>query len=115
MSCLPGLFKCVGKISDNLQYIRRNVILIWKGELLEMTQIKERAMNIIQRLPDDKVIFVVNILEGLEGLCINQENNKTIAQLAYQDLQKYRKEGAGETDDKEELAQALEEKYESLG
>lgn len=115
MSCLPGLFKRVGKISDNLQYIRRNVILIWKGELLEMTQIKERAMNIIQRLPDDKVIFVVNILEGLEGLCINQENNKTIAQLAYQDLQKYRKEGAGETDDKEELAQALEEKYESLG
>ena len=89
--------------------------IIWKGELLEMTQIKERAVNIIRRLPDDKVIFVVNILEGLEGLCINQEDNKTVSQLAYQDLQKYRKVGAGETDGKEELAQALEEKYESLG
>lgn len=92
MSCLSGLFKRVGKISDNLQYIRRNVILIWKGELLEMTQIKERAMNIIQRLPD----------------------NKTISQLAYQDLQKYRKEGVQEIDDKEELAQALEEKFDGL-
>ena len=80
-----------------------------------MTQMKERAVNIIRRLPDDKVIFVVNILEGLEVLCINQEDNKTVSQLAYQDLQKYRKEGAGETDGKEELAQALEEKYESLG
>ena len=58
-----------------------------------MTQMKERVVNIVQRLPDDK----------------------TISQLAYQDLQKYRKEGAGEIDDKEELAQALEEKYESLG
>lgn len=34
-----------------------------------MTQMKERAMNIVQRLPDDKAI----------------------SQLAYQDLQKYRK------------------------
>ena len=89
--------------------------IIWKGELLEMTQIKERAVNIIRRLPDDKLIFVVNILEGLEGLCINQEDNKTVSQLAYQDQQKYRKEGAEETDGKEELAQALGEKYESLG
>ena len=80
-----------------------------------MTQIKERAVNIIRRLPDAKVILVVNILEGLEGLCINQEDDKTVSQLAYQDLQKYRKEGAEETDGKEELAQALGEKYESLG
>lgn len=57
-----------------------------------MTQMKERAVNIVQRLPDDK----------------------TISQLAYQDLQKYRKEGVQEINDKEELAQALEEKFDGL-
>lgn len=46
-----------------------------------MTQMKERVVNIVQRLPDDK----------------------TISQLAYQDLQKYRKEGVQEINDKEEL------------
>ncbi len=80
-----------------------------------MTQIKERAFNIIQKLPDDKMIFVVSILEGLEGLCISQEDEKSVSQRAYQDLQKYRKEGRQEVDYKAELEQALEEKYESIG
>lgn len=79
-----------------------------------MTQIKERAFNIIQKLPDDKMIFVVSILEGLEGLCISQEDEKSVSQRAYQDLQKYRKEGWQEVDYKAELEQALEEKYESI-
>ena len=57
-----------------------------------MTQMKERVVNIVQRLPDDK----------------------TISQLAYQDLQKYRKEGVQEINDKEELAQALEEEFDEL-
>ena len=60
---------------------------------IKRTQIKERAFNIIKNLPDDKVVFVVRILEGLEGLCISQEDEKSVSQRAYHDLQKYRKEG----------------------
>ena len=32
-----------------------------------MTVIQERAFEIIKRLPDDKVYYVVKILEGIEG------------------------------------------------
>ncbi len=38
-----------------------------------MTQIKKRAVEIIQRIPDDDMVYVVNILENLEGL-INRQN-----------------------------------------
>lgn len=79
-----------------------------------MTQIKKRAFDIIQKLPDDKVVFVVRILEGLEGLCRSQEDEKSVSQRAYQNLQKYRKEGLQEVDYKAELEQALEEKYEGI-
>lgn len=32
-----------------------------------MTQIKKRAVEIIQRIPDDDMVYVVNILENLGG------------------------------------------------
>lgn len=38
-----------------------------------MTQIKKRAVEIIQRIPDADMVYVVNILENLEGL-INRQN-----------------------------------------
>lgn len=81
-----------------------------------MTVIKEQAIEMIKRLPDDKVFYVVNILEGLEGLYDeNQETRPSDSQKAYQNLQCLRRMGAAEIDYKAELSQALEEKYESLG
>ncbi|MDO5418328.1 MAG: dihydrodipicolinate reductase [Lachnospiraceae bacterium] len=79
-----------------------------------MTLAKERAVEMIKNLPDDKVKFVINILEGLDGLYGNQEK-VTASQRAYQNLQQYRRNGSSEIDYKEELVQALEEKYENLG
>lgn len=81
-----------------------------------MTVIKEQAIELIKRLPDDKVFYVVNILEGLEGLYSSEEEpGITKSQKAYQNLQRLRKTGIEDIDCKAELSQALEEKYENLG
>lgn len=81
-----------------------------------MTVIKEQAIEMIKKLPDDKVIYVVNILEGLEGLYAgNEEQALSKSQIAYQTLQHLRRRGTKDIDYKSELAEALEEKYESLG
>lgn len=41
-----------------------------------MTQIKKRAVEIIQRIPDDDMVYVVNILEYLESLIKRQNIDK---------------------------------------
>jgi hypothetical protein len=33
-----------------------------------MTVMKEKAVNIISRMPEDKVYYVLQLLEGIEGL-----------------------------------------------
>lgn len=41
-----------------------------------MTQIKKRVVEIIQRIPGDDMVYVVNILENLEGLIKRQNIDK---------------------------------------
>lgn len=72
-------------------------------------------MEIIKRLPDNKLYYVVNILDSIEGLASEtkpEEMNKS--QKAYQNLQHFRKSSPVQCDYKEELYEALEEKYESI-
>lgn len=80
-----------------------------------MTAIQQHAMEIIERLPDDKMYYVINILESIEGLASETESEElTKSQKAYQNLQHFRKSSSVERDYKEELHKALEEKYESI-
>ena len=80
-----------------------------------MTMLQEQAIDMIKKLPDDKIYYVVNILEGIEGLFMPKDSQKTErAQKAYQELQHYRKSSWVERDYKAELAEALEEKYENI-
>ena len=80
-----------------------------------MTVIQQHAMEIIERLPDDKMRYVVNILESIEGLASETESAElTKSQKAYQNFQHFRKSSSVERDYKEELHEALEEKYESI-
>ena len=74
-----------------------------------MTALQEQAVDLIKRLPDDKVFHVINILEGMESDTVTPM--ETQAQRAYQNLQKYRKSSPIERDYKAELNEALEEKY----
>ena len=77
-----------------------------------MTAIQERAFEMIRRLPDDKVYHIVQMLEGIEALTSPvSDGEKTLEQMAYEDLQKFRRCSDVDIDYKEELARAREEKY----
>lgn len=77
-----------------------------------MTMLQEQAIEMIKQLSDDKIYYIVSILEGIEGLySVRGSQEKAKAQKAYQELQQYRKSSPVERDYKAELAEALEEKY----
>ncbi|MCM1499008.1 MAG: hypothetical protein NC124_11145 [Clostridium sp.] len=77
-----------------------------------MTAIQKRAFEMIRRLPDDKVYHIVQLLEGMDVLASPvSDGEKTLEQMAYEDLQKFRRCSEVDIDYKAELAQAREEKY----
>ena len=41
-----------------------------------MTQIKERAVEMIRRMPEDNMLYVVNILQSLEAMTVDKEKDK---------------------------------------
>lgn len=77
-----------------------------------MTSMQEKAFEMIKRLPDDKVYFVVQLLEGMEGLLPqSMTGKKSPEQKAYEELQQFRKCATEEVDYRAELTQAREKKY----
>ena len=66
----------------------------------------------ISRMPEEKLYYVVQLLEGVEGLLENRADGpETPEQRALKDLQRFRKRSDAEIDYKAELAKAREEKY----
>ena len=81
-----------------------------------MTQIKERAVGIIQRIPEEKMMFVFNILQNVEKVLewpIHASDEEDLAerQAAYQRLLKYKGKLHRHIDYKQELAEYRDEKY----
>ena len=77
-----------------------------------MTMLQEKAVDMINRMPEEKLYYVIQLLEGVEGLSENMKNDaKTSAQRALEDLRRFRKRSDVEIDYKAELAKAREEKY----
>ncbi len=80
-----------------------------------MTVMKERAMNMIKRMPEEKLYYVVRLLESVEGLSENiVEGSGTPEQMALKDLRRFRKRNDVEIDYKAELTKAREEKYANI-
>ena len=80
-----------------------------------MTALKERAVGIIEQIPDEQISYVISMLENFaDTLKATNETKLSKSQAAYQNLQKYRKKAAEDTDYKKEIADAIEEKYESI-
>lgn len=80
-----------------------------------MTMMKERAIDMISRMPEEKLYYVVQLLESVEGLSENiAKGLETPEQRALKDLQRFRKRSDVEIDYKAELAKAREEKYASI-
>lgn len=79
-----------------------------------MTLMQEQAMDLIRKMPDDKIYYLINLLEGLVEATPLYKSGPTNSQRAYQNLQKFRRKGTEDRDYKAELYAALEEKYESI-
>ena len=79
-----------------------------------MTLIQEQAIDLIKRLPDEKIYYLINFLEAFEIPGQIDKSEVTSSQRAYQNLQKFRQKGTEDRDYREELYSALKEKYASL-
>ncbi|WP_310604403.1 UDP-N-acetylenolpyruvoylglucosamine reductase [Anaerosporobacter sp.] len=73
-----------------------------------MTKIKEDAIRMIQKMPDDKVIYILKIMEGINGLYEDKEMQEREA--AFQKLEELRK-SVPDLDYEKELAESREERY----
>ncbi len=80
-----------------------------------MTQMKERAIEMIQRIPDDDMLYVINILQNLEQMTTKKETDREQAMAVFQDLLKYRGRLPKDFDEDKELAEAREERYGNIG
>lgn len=77
-----------------------------------MTVMKQKAIDMISRMPEEKLYYIVQLLESVEGLSENRVDGfETPEQRALKDLQRFRKRSDVEIDYKAELAEAREEKY----
>lgn len=69
-----------------------------------MTVMQQQAIEMIKKLPDDKVYYVVNILKSIDELISETQTEElTKSQKAYQNFQRFRKNNPAERDYKEDL------------
>ncbi len=79
-----------------------------------MTLMQEQAMDLIKKMPDEKIYYLIHLLEDFVEPSTIYNTESTASQRAYQNLQKFRHRGTVERDYKAELCTALEEKYEGI-
>ena len=80
-----------------------------------MTQMKERAVELIERIPDEKMFYVINILQNLEEMSSNRPADKKQAMEALQNVLKFSGTLPEDFDADKELQEAREEKYGNIG
>lgn len=80
-----------------------------------MTEMKERAVELIERIPDEKMFYVINILQNLEEMSSNRSSDKKQAMEALQNVLKFSGRLPKDFDADGELQKAREEKYGNIG
>lgn len=72
-----------------------------------MTALRQRAITELEKIPEDKLNFVIQIMQGVNSV---YNNSKIERKAAFSRLEQLRKKGTV-VDDKAELASYREEKY----
>lgn len=54
-----------------------------------MTLIKEKAVEMIRRMPEDNMTYVINILQNLEAMSIDRNEDKKRAKNALAEIMGY--------------------------
>lgn len=80
-----------------------------------MTRIKERAVEMIERMQDEDMLYVINILQNLEEMTAKRDADKEQAMEAYHDILSYRGKLPKDFNAEDELAEARENKYGNFG
>lgn len=80
-----------------------------------MTLMKEKAVEMIRRMPEDNMTYVINILQNLEAMSIDRDEDKKRAQNALAEILSMEKRLPDDFDPEKELEEARKEKYENLG
>lgn len=73
-----------------------------------MTTLRKDAMDLLERMPEDKLYFIIQIMEGVTGL-YGSESEK-VREQAFEQLENLRRK-APQIDYERELASYREEKY----
>lgn len=72
-----------------------------------MTALRRSAILELEKIPEDKLSFVIQIMQGVNGLYNDTDKER---EEVFERLEQLRKKGTV-TDDKAELASYREEKY----
>ena len=94
-------------------------------ELVEMTKLKEQAVEMLLGVPDEKMVYVIDILKSLNGLFSGKSMSvysvpssetdvSSEAFVAWEAVKKYKGIINFNIDEKLELARARDEKYTSF-
>lgn len=79
-----------------------------------MTLMKEKAVEMIRRMPEDNMTYVINILQNLEAMSIDRNEDKKRAQNALVEILSMEKRLPDDFDPEKELREARAEKYENI-
>ena len=80
-----------------------------------MTLMKEKAVEMIRRMPEDNMTYVINILQNLEAMSIDRNEDKKRARNALAEILSMEKRLPDDFDPEKELEEARAEKYENRG
>ena len=75
-----------------------------------MTALQRDAIDLVQRMPEDKLYFIIQIMQGIDGLSQTDRERKKRKQAAFVELEKLRKY-VPDLDEERELEEWREEKY----
>lgn len=73
-----------------------------------MTKIRQDAIELLEQIPEDKIIFIIQIMQGLKGLYENDDMKQR--EEAFQQLELIKKK-VPDFNYQKELAEYREEKY----
>lgn len=73
-----------------------------------MTTLRKDAMDLLEQIPEDKLHFIVQIMQGVSGL--SKTEDQTIRDRAFEKLESLRRK-APQLDYDKELESYREEKY----
>ncbi len=79
-----------------------------------MTMIKEKAVEMIQRMPEDSMFYVINILQNLEAMSMGRKKERKKAKAAFANILNMEKRLPENFNPEMELQEARTEKYDNF-